>query len=64
MLRVFLSLKATNDIPKSGWKKGETLEMTVEVFNKQNGLAYHFLDPNWEILRMEVVDYEPIDTRI
>ena len=32
MLKVYLKLRATKDIEKTGWKKGDVMEMINDVF--------------------------------
>ena len=50
MLKVYLKLRATKDIEKTGWKKGDVMEMINDVFDKQNGVAYWSLHQDWQIL--------------
>lgn len=61
MLKVHLKLRASRDIEKTGWKKGDVLEMINNIFDTQCGIAYFPLDKGWEILKMEVVKHEKID---
>jgi hypothetical protein len=43
-------LKALEDIPESGYLKGETCLINNLVFNRDNGLAFWPIDRRWEIL--------------
>lgn len=60
MIKIYLKLRAKKDIPKSGWKEGEVCEVENNVFDKNTGIAYFPLDQNWEILKMEIMEYKPI----
>ena len=60
MLKVYLKLRATKDIEKTGWKKGDVMEMIYDVFDKQNGVAYWSLHQDWEILKMEIREFKEI----
>jgi hypothetical protein len=60
MLKVYLKLRATKDIEKTGWKKGDVMEMINDVFDKQNGVAYWSLHQDWEILKMEIREFKEI----
>lgn len=60
MLKVYLKLRATKDIDKTGWKKGDEVEMINDVFDKRNGFAYWSLHQDWEILKMEIIEFKGI----
>jgi hypothetical protein len=60
MLKVYLKFRATKDIEKTGWKKGDVMEMINDVFDKQNGVAYWSLHQDWEILKMEIREFKEI----
>ena len=60
MLKVYLKLRATKDIEKTGWKKGDVMEMINDVFDKKNGVAYWSLHQDWEILKMEIREFKEI----
>ena len=59
MIKVKLFLVADEDIPHSGWKKGDRLEMTNDIFDKRYGIAYWQLDNNWTIESYELLENDP-----
>jgi hypothetical protein len=59
MLKIYLKLRAKRDI-YSGWKKGEICEMENDVFNKNTGIAYHSIDKDWEIIKMEIKEFKEV----
>ena len=60
MLKVYLKLRATKDLPHEGWRKDECCELISDVFDKQNGIAFWSLNKDWEIIKMEIKEYKPI----
>lgn len=58
MLKVYLKLIATRDIEKSGHKKGDTIEIINDVFDKKSGVAYWPLHQEWDILKMEIREFK------
>lgn len=60
MLRVKLTLVAKKDIPKTGYVKGSICELENDVTNTQNGLFFHELNSDWEIVEMSILEYAPI----
>ena len=60
MLKVYLKLRATKDLPHEGWKKDEHCELISDVFDKKNGIAFWSLNKDWEIVKMEIKEYKPI----
>jgi hypothetical protein len=61
MLKLYLKLRALKDIPTTGWREGDYCEITTNVFDKKNGLGYYPLDKEWEVVKMEILGYEPIN---
>ena len=59
MLKVYLELLATKDI--DGWKEGDVCKMITDVFDVQNGIAYHPLKKGWKIMKMELKEYKTIN---
>jgi len=60
MLKVYIKLRALKET-KSGWKKGEYFEMVNDIFDKRNGFAFWQLDQEWEVVKMEIKEYKPIN---
>ena len=60
MLRVKLTLVAKKYIPKTGYVRGSICELENDVTNTQNGLFFHELDSDWEIVEMSILEYAPI----
>ena len=60
MIKVRLKLRATKDIKKTGWKEGDIMELENSIFDKKSGVAYWNLDEDWEILKMELLEYKEI----
>ena len=60
MLKIKLTLEAEKDIPKSGFKKGQTCEIINEVFDKHIGIAYFSIDRDWKVVEMKIMEYKPI----
>ena len=59
MLKVYIKMRALKD-SKSGWKKGDVMEMINDVFDKKNGIAFWNLDQDWEIIKMEIREFKEI----
>lgn len=59
MLKIKVTLEATEDF--DGWQKGNHIVIFSDVFNRQNGLAYHSIDKRWEVVEMELLKYEKKD---
>ena len=62
MLRLKLELMATEKM--TGFDKGEILELYTNVFDKQNGIAFEPLDKRWKVIKMQIVEYRPLDIEI
>jgi len=48
------------NIDKTGWKEGDVMEMTNDVFDKNIGIAYWPLHKDWEIIKMEIKEFKEI----
>lgn len=60
MLKIKLILEAELDIPKSGWKSGDTCEIINDVFSPSIGIAYYPIDKGWKIVKMELLEYKAV----
>lgn len=61
MLKIKLILKAKCNIPKTGLKQGDYCEIINDVFDPANGIAYYSIYKEWEIIKMEVLEYKQIN---
>jgi hypothetical protein len=53
MIKVKLYLEAGKDIQRTNWKKGDTLELINDIFDKKSGVAFWSLDLGWKINKIE-----------
>lgn len=60
MLKIKLVLEAELDIPKTGWKQGDTCEIINDILDPLNGIAYYSIDKGWKIIKMELLEYKAI----
>ena len=56
MLRVIIKLRALSDI--KGFKKGDELSITNDIFDKKFGVAFTPLNPEWEVISVELLEYK------
>ncbi len=62
-MKVYLELEAMEDMPQAGWKKGDVLKQTFNMFDRSNGLAFNPLDKRWKVLKAELREYKPINNK-
>ena len=59
MIKVKLFLEAKKDIPRTNWKKGDTLELVNDIFCRNTGVAFWSLDLGWEVKEIVVLENGP-----
>lgn len=60
MLKLKVKIRCNGSNENYHWGKGQELILTNNIFNKENGFAFNELDKCWDIIEMEVLEYEKL----